>query len=195
MPGMSGYEATERLRQLLGRRIPIIAMTANATREDRNRCLKAGMDDFLPKPFGRAALNDILCKWLRPEATPADASLTDKLAMLPVLDATVFDELWANLRWQTAPMQRIRETFLATARRTLSLLADIRDAGLSRELHTLLGSSGMIGARYIERLAAELQTAVRQNLDVAGMRELLERAIFDFDRAFDRRLSTAAERT
>lgn len=64
MPGMDGYETTRQARRILRRRIPIIAMTANAMSDDRDRCIEAGMDDFLPKPFGRVALNSVLCKWL-----------------------------------------------------------------------------------------------------------------------------------
>lgn len=82
MPGMDGYETTREARRLLRRRVPIIAMTANAMADDRQCCIEAGMDDFLPKPFGRQALNAVLCKWLAAGAhrnsseTPHAASFT-----------------------------------------------------------------------------------------------------------------------
>jgi signal transduction histidine kinase/CheY-like chemotaxis protein len=67
MPGMDGYEATQRIRaRLNGRRLPIIALTANAMAEDRAACTTAGMDDFLAKPVRRAELHACLEKWLRP---------------------------------------------------------------------------------------------------------------------------------
>lgn len=56
MPVMDGYEATRIIRQRLGYEIPIIALTANVTEEDRQRCLTAGMDDFLSKPYSIAQL-------------------------------------------------------------------------------------------------------------------------------------------
>ncbi|MCS7065950.1 MAG: ATP-binding protein, partial [Fimbriimonadales bacterium] len=67
MPEMDGFEATRRIRALESqqglRRIPIIALTANAMAEDREACLQAGMDDYLPKPFKPDALRALLERW------------------------------------------------------------------------------------------------------------------------------------
>ncbi len=65
MPQMDGLEATRRIRRLdSGAEVPIIAMTANAYPEDRERCLAAGMDDFVSKPVDPEVLYDTLFKWL-----------------------------------------------------------------------------------------------------------------------------------
>src|SRR5690606_26740805 len=94
MPGMDGYETTRWARRILKKRVPIIAMTANAMATDRKDCLDAGMDDFLAKPFDRRALNDILCKWLAPPAAVTeDMDISKGMAQLPDLDAGVLDEL------------------------------------------------------------------------------------------------------
>ncbi len=81
MPVMDGCTATERIRRWevdnsLPRR-PIIALTANAFADDRERCLRAGMDDYLAKPVTFAALQTVLGKWLRtaPESLPATATV------------------------------------------------------------------------------------------------------------------------
>ncbi|RNA67302.1 response regulator [Prosthecochloris sp. ZM_2] len=68
MPVMDGFEATRHIREGKGNtansRIPVIAMTANATREDRQRCIESGMDDYLSKPVQRQVLQDMLDRWL-----------------------------------------------------------------------------------------------------------------------------------
>jgi CheY-like chemotaxis protein len=67
MPEMDGYEATAAIRRLpadRGGRVPIVAMTANALPSDQERCLAAGMDAFLPKPYNLPQLRDMLARWL-----------------------------------------------------------------------------------------------------------------------------------
>jgi two-component system, sensor histidine kinase and response regulator len=67
MPVMDGFEATRRLRAA-GQRVPIVALTANALRGDRERCLAAGMDDYLSKPFAMDDLRGVVQRWAAPGA-------------------------------------------------------------------------------------------------------------------------------
>jgi PAS domain S-box-containing protein len=64
MPVMDGFEATHRIRQSLHKDIPILALTASAMAEDRNRCLREGMNDYLSKPVDLNALDAALRKWI-----------------------------------------------------------------------------------------------------------------------------------
>ena len=66
MPQMDGIEATKRIRQLQDPlcHIPIIGMTANAMKGDRERCLEAGMNDYLSKPVGINELREVLKRWI-----------------------------------------------------------------------------------------------------------------------------------
>jgi CheY-like chemotaxis protein len=65
LPGMDGFEATRLIRAgKMGRKIPIVALTANSETEVRVACAQAGMDDFLAKPVRRAELHACLKKWL-----------------------------------------------------------------------------------------------------------------------------------
>lgn len=81
MPEMDGFEATAAIRQAegagqlprserWGQRVPIIALTANAMQGDRERCLAAGMDDYLSKPFRKAQLRQTLARWSAQVALP-----------------------------------------------------------------------------------------------------------------------------
>jgi CheY-like chemotaxis protein len=74
MPVLDGLAATRQWRereQTLGRRrLPVIALTANAMSGDRERCLEAGMDDYLSKPVRREQLAGVLARWLPPATRP-----------------------------------------------------------------------------------------------------------------------------
>jgi CheY-like chemotaxis protein len=76
MPGMDGLAATRRIRALAhGGRVPILALTANAFLEDRQRCHEAGMNDFLAKPIDPLVLYDALLTWLGKTGTAPTASM------------------------------------------------------------------------------------------------------------------------
>jgi len=66
MPEMSGYEASRLIRQTISAQLPIIAMTANAMSTDRDKCIQAGMNDYISKPFVPVKLFEMLAKWRKP---------------------------------------------------------------------------------------------------------------------------------
>ena len=103
MPVMDGYEATrhicifeqEQQVSLPQSRTPNVALTANALKGDRDRCLLAGMDDFLPKPFRLIDLQQMLARWNKRNEPPAAASLSEA----EVRPAAVIDEkVWQQIQ-------------------------------------------------------------------------------------------------
>ena len=195
MPDMDGYETTRRMRAVLHRYIPVVAITANAMVDDKQRCLDAGMDDFLPKPFTKSALSDVLCKWLVPGANAiADGDIAERIGELAVLAEPVFDELWQSLQWRLSPLRKIYESFLSVAHETLDILERASSPGegslLARRLHTLLGSAGMVGARQVERVAAWLAEAVKadRRAELESGRMVFAEALQRFEDELEARL-------
>ena len=78
MPQMDGFEATRIIRdpasRVLDHAVPVIAMTANAFAEDRERCLAAGMNEFLAKPVDRQTLAAMLSRWIAPPDQETNAA-------------------------------------------------------------------------------------------------------------------------
>jgi CheY-like chemotaxis protein len=81
MPVMDGFEATAVIRDpnsaVLNHNIPVIAMTANAMKEDRDKCIAAGMDDYVSKPVKKDQLTAVIEKWLSPEEHPLRSKTVD----------------------------------------------------------------------------------------------------------------------
>ena len=160
MPGMSGYETTREIRRREGSgpRVPIVALTANALRGDRERCLAAGMTDYLAKPVDLASLARVLGRQVGRADTPAIAE--------QALEATLVDErALANLRM----LERDGPGFLATIVREFDegareRLGDMQLAartgnseGLHGAAHSLKGSAGIFGANGIAELCRRLE--------------------------------------
>jgi len=77
MPVLDGYEATRRIRRLADeqmRSVPVVAVTAHAMKGDREKCLEAGMNDYLSKPFQQSDLLAVLTRWLNKGMRPGQAA-------------------------------------------------------------------------------------------------------------------------
>jgi CheY-like chemotaxis protein/HPt (histidine-containing phosphotransfer) domain-containing protein len=167
MPVMDGFEATALIRaheQIHGGHLPIYGLTARAQAEDRDRCLAAGMDGFLPKPINRAQLLQALASLApsapspdaqQPPVSPAALDEGDPLdpgavAKLRELDAGGF----LSLREFVQVVLGDGEQRLESLRQALAQ-GDAK--GLEREAHTLKGSSRELGARNLGALCQQLE--------------------------------------
>jgi signal transduction histidine kinase/DNA-binding response OmpR family regulator len=190
MPEMDGLEASRRVNRLLNadQRPRIIALTANAMREDREACLAAGMDDYLSKPVQVSALQDVLERtglWLKQRSSAAAIGGTDLKSVLratdgasqPAIDPTVL----ASLREMgesagTDVCKDLLDLFRADAPPLLLAMRDAAERGDSRKLresaHTLKGGAANLGARALAAVCAELEKKGREGT-VEGARPLL----------------------
>lgn len=196
LPGMDGVETCKRMRKTLQRRIPIIAMTANALPETKTRSMEAGMDDFLSKPFTKSTLSRALSQWLvHDSAVETAEDVAQAGRNEPILDPSVFEELWESLRWRTKPLQEIYDAVIDNVRNTIQLLNALEKTPtqkILRSLHTVRGSASMVGAKRLTRIAAMLEHAAsNQQLDRKAVEEAqLPKALRDLQVELDQRLSS-----
>lgn len=197
MPKMDGYDATRLLREWETsrtergeeiKRLPIIALTAHAMKGDRERCVEAGMDDYLSKPYKINTLCEVLAKHVplkqvcrantgqpakvqgrvsnTPAAVPNDG-IGDPVSRVPI-DGSVLDKL-RGLQIEGAPdvVKSIIHIYLAN---TPALLDEVKMAvekrdseTLKRASHTLKSSSANVGALHLSEISRELEAIVRAN--------------------------------
>ncbi len=147
MPNMDGFQATaEILKMEEGRRhTPIIAMTANAMRGDRERCLAAGMDGYISKPVRLEQLAEVLAQW----DTPLDAAAIKNLCELAGPESPGFMDDLLGIYLEDLPgrLEAVR-----------SAVRGGNAEGLRQAAHGLKGSSGNIGARRLQKICLLLES-------------------------------------
>ncbi len=169
MPVLDGYSATRRWRELeqqrkAKRRLPIVAMTANAMAGDRRKCLDAGMDDYLSKPVSRAELEQCISRWKGTQMpVPPPPSTEDHDPQRPsVLDHGVLDELREVLGPE---VDKIIAVYLEDAPRLIAQLEHAVSASnpiaLRIAAHTLKSSSANVGAMTLSNAARDLEYGAR----------------------------------
>jgi response regulator RpfG family c-di-GMP phosphodiesterase len=169
MPEMDGYAATTAIRRREGatQHTPIIAMTANAMRGDRERCLKAGMDDYISKPIDAAELFAVLTRWL-PQIDKRPGSSEEELTSIatPLADTHVTERLdLFEHEFSAAMVVRLISKFLPdTAQRLVDLRKAVEAAdapAVARAAHGLKGSYGNIGSQEAAGLCLQLEQEAR----------------------------------
>jgi two-component system sensor histidine kinase/response regulator len=179
MPRMDGYEATTEIRRREGdHHTPIIAMTASAMASERDRCIAVGMDDHLPKPIRRDALEAVLDRWVEPaqgEVDHADGRV-DEGKLAEVLNM-------APAGKPAAPPQ-VLQLFLDETANRLNRIRDALASGdvdaAARAAHSLQGASGLFGARRLGSLGAQVETACAR-ADVHAAETLLPELHSEFE--------------
>ncbi|HYD81870.1 MAG TPA: EAL domain-containing protein, partial [Paucimonas sp.] len=183
MPEMDGYEATAHIRNFeepLARRTPIVAMTANTQHGDAEKCLAAGMDDYLAKPITLVELRHKLERWLaRIPANVAERALAESED--GPLDRAVFEKLreilGPALQQAVAPFLEDTPTYLAQLEHAI----DQPDAEIARTMaHSIKGSSGNLGAMHLSRLAKDAEELAREQR-LSEIRPLLPQLRSAFD--------------
>ena len=175
MPEMDGFEATKRIReneQDTGKHVPIIAVTALAMAGDRERCLDAGMDDYVPKPIDRDILHDKLVYWMNPGTISA---IRNASKVIQIFD-TAFsisdgkEEPISVDKFMDSYGDEAPDLLLLFVNSSQRLLGELRAALHGQDApqvaslaHEIKGSSWAVGADEMARLAVFLEQAAGQN--------------------------------
>jgi len=172
MPVMDGYEATGQIRKnehKRGRHAIIIAMTANALQGDKEKCLAAGMDDYIAKPLKQDVLRNTLQKWVltllqadEGEQRVRSSMATASSGASAIIDKVRFDEL-ASIGANTQPplLERIIRRYVDDAPQRMDSMRDsIRERdfkSLSFASHKLRGSSAQLGVVTVTKICQQLE--------------------------------------
>ncbi len=171
MPVMDGFEATSFIRKQLdnNNQLPIIAMTANVSENDRTDCLNAGMDDFLSKPYSFDQLQQIILRWLQKDRINLKnteksemVEITTKANDAPVLNPVLLDQIRSlDASGGHELVNKILHAFLEPADDYMHKLKDAimnEDTdSLCRLAHTLKSSSANIGAESLSEMFKQLE--------------------------------------
>lgn len=191
MPIMDGYQATQRWRELeqsnAWPHLPIVAITANAMGDDRERCLRAGMDDYLAKPVSLERMRTVMQRWL-----PDDWASQEEIKghagqaapqLQAVVDMALFDELREVME---GDLDALIQSYLDSAP---GLLTQLEQAVLGQDIeamvlpaHSLKSSSANMGAMRASECAKQVEHAARGG-DLATATEQAARLRLEFEAA------------
>jgi PAS domain S-box-containing protein len=209
MPTMDGIEATRRIRNpkstVQNREIPIIAMTARAMSGDREKCLAAGMDDYISKPITMKTLEAVILKWIsklteipddevmlaeKQRAASGPARNNDAMSETAVFDLADFID---RVGGDKALVERSALGFTSDAPNLIEklkrALMENDTSGIEQQAHTIKGAAANVSANLLRDVAYEIEKAGH-----AGDIKAAKAFIYELDAQFNR-LKSMVERT
>jgi CheY-like chemotaxis protein/HPt (histidine-containing phosphotransfer) domain-containing protein len=189
MPEMDGLEATRRIRRLPSfvREIPIIAMTAHAMQGDREKCLQAGMNDYISKPVTPQGLSEVLAKWL---PSIEAGAMHEPETVSPSNMASSEIEIWdvqgmlERMMGDKELAKMIVEGFIGDLPKQIQAMKNFIEnkdiVGCERQAHTIKGAAANVGGRALSSAASEMEILAK-NGDIIGFQSLL----IEMEKKFD----------
>jgi two-component system, sensor histidine kinase and response regulator len=204
MPELNGYEATAAIRAQEGSdsHIPIIALTAGARFEDRQRCLAQGMDGYLSKPINRDTLLPLVAALLKDRRSTKGSAISDMpdaSEVEVILDPAVFEELrHLSIPSNGTFLSELVDQFVKDTELRLVALREALDIGDDSEVslivHSITGSASQLGGRRLASSCNRLNRKVNSGSSYDGQAELenVESSYQDMRRALEQQLVSNA---
>ena len=189
MPEMDGFEATRAIRKKQDERkdIPIVAMTAHAMKGDREKCLQAGMDDYVAKPIEPQELLGTIEKWTR-SCDSNEATVGRKESGTHQLPPGIPIDLEAALDrfdGDNEFLEKMLQEFVESAPKQLEMLEGAIKKGdaklVEREAHSIKGAAGNLGATGIADVSLKLELLARKT-NLTGTNHVIARLKTEFKR-------------
>jgi two-component system, sensor histidine kinase and response regulator len=190
MPDLDGYQATKLIRQAehgTDRRIPIVAMTANAMKGDREKCLEAGMDEYLTKPIDTVKLKAVIKHWLLSEKQTGGGASNVIQGTESLIDSTVFDidQLKSMFGDDEDTIKELLLAFVSSTPETLnqlkSAIISIDFKKIKSSVHQLVGTSSSFGFKAFSNTCRILEHAVNDD-DKEKINETYEELLLAYER-------------
>ena len=182
MPEMDGLEATARIRKA-GKDLPILAMTAHALESERQRCLDAGMNDHIPKPFEPEALFAALARWIHPHEGSGDHGAAPPAGTLPPqpTQGIAPSRLLSRFKDDPGKMNHLLEILERDLLTHFAVIQEARREGdgpkAGRTAHSIKGLVGVIPLPGMREAALALEEALRNGAPWLDLALSLERAL------------------
>jgi PAS domain S-box-containing protein len=195
MPVMDGLEATQHIRNpetaVLNHAVPVVAMTAHAMEGDREKCLAAGMSDYITKPIFAAALTKVFEKWLpwkevEPESGAVPRAVSPKeMLRQPVFDkAGLMDRLMDDIGLARTVADGFAEDVTGLLE-SLKVSIEAADAAaVQLQAHTIKGAAANVGGERLRAVALEMEKAARMG-DIAPAGACLAALQMEFGRLIE----------
>ena len=181
MPEMDGYQATTKLRaDARFATLPIIAMTAHATVEERQRCLAAGMDDHIAKPIDPATLIETVQRFLKRAEASRRAGADDLPSIAGLDTADGLSRVGGNRMLYRKLLRQFVDQQATVIAQVTEALAANDVARAERLAHSLKGVAGNIGAHPIRFAAADLEKSIRNSAGIDAAKQQLASLLLPF---------------
>lgn len=194
MPVMDGLEATRQIRMLPAdlkkNDLPIVAITAHALKSDYDRCIKAGMNDFITKPIIPEVLDRTIIKWLKPSVKNSNTAAqslfpnglsgsrdyTEETTAVPVFD---YQNLKKKMLGDDKLAQQIVNAFYPSFQEKIREMSEAIRTGqqgeIARLAHNLKGSTGNVGAMQLHKTLEYVEKTAKSNLSCDGFITVIEK--------------------